>query len=248
MAKSKLSQSDHPKQETVQPVIPQPGYKIVRETDESGKRSYYHPLGKEVETVTESLHDTLCDILARFDDMVGTMNDDAYDAIGFLLGPFVRDARHRLWEVFEIASRSIGEIKVDVVCHGNDTYRGGRIVGTFIEPPKVEAGKEVPHDTNKENTQGPAFILASTGMDLSKDKPSMIDLVDELKMAIQPQIDVMYECLYAAREAGNLKCAVNSMVAMLNSLSVQLDNLTEAFLEARRRHKHAEAAREEESS
>ncbi len=101
-----------------------------------------------------------------------------------------------------------------------------------------------------ENTQIPAFKLASTGMDLSKEEPRMVDIAYELDITIKSQIEVMYECLYQARKTGELKAALDGVITMLYALPTQLDNLTEAFTEAKRRHRYpgvAEAGGEVQS-
>lgn len=146
MDKSKISQKDTPRQETVYPAIPEDEMAIIRKTDETGERSYCNSDGDHIDTYEDDLYNFLTCLFDRIDGVIHLLGDDAYNEFGYILDPIIRHAQWQLYEIFEMMSRSIGEVNIDLICRNNWPYKDGRVVGVTLEPPKPEAEEmEVPN-------------------------------------------------------------------------------------------------------
>ena len=133
MAKSKVTQKDTPRQETIHPYFPN-DFKIIRKLDESGKVSYHHPTGGNVYTWTNDLYSQLTLSLSRFKAMLDMLNEDDHDRFGFVFKSLIRDAEIQFDEMFEHVNDAIGMIELEIVGVNNRGYRVGMIVDANLEP------------------------------------------------------------------------------------------------------------------
>ena len=133
MAKSKVTQKDTQRQETINPYFPNDN-KIIKKLNGSGKASYHHPTGGKVCTWTNDLYSQLTLSFSRFKAMVAMLDDDDYDRFGFVFKSLIRDAENQLDEMFERVHDVIGVIELEIVSVDNRGYRDGMIVDANIEP------------------------------------------------------------------------------------------------------------------
>ncbi len=144
MSKSKTK--DTQRQETVQPIVPDPEMGIIRKTEEDGTINYYHPIGRSTKTYKGSPYEVFDMLLNRIEAVVGLMMEDD---VSFVLDGLVENSRRQMEEMFEMIGRTIGFISVHIVDRKQIAYRHGRVVGVSLEPPKSGSGETEVADDNE---------------------------------------------------------------------------------------------------